>query len=114
GGGGRGAEAQAPAQPPATDKVTPDIPGVVKAGTKIEIVATGLRGSDAGVGMPDGSVLVVGNGGVIKFGPDGSMTTIVADSEQAAGLTGDSKGRVIGGQYTKKVSVTSPKGRERV
>ena len=113
--GGRGAEAQAPAaQPPATDKVTPDIPGVVKAGTKIEIVASGLRGSDAGVGMPDGSVLVVGNGGVIKFDPAGNMTTIVENSDQAAGLTIDSKGRVIAAQYTKKVSVIYPKGSEEV
>jgi gluconolactonase len=112
--GGRGAQAQEPAQAPATDKVTPDIPGVVKAGTKIEIVASGLRGSDAGVGMPDGSVLVVGNGGVIKFGPDGTMTTIVENSEQAAGLTVDSKGRVIAAQYTKKVSVIYPKGSEEV
>jgi len=110
--GGRGA--QEAAQPPATDKVTPEIPGVVKAGTKIEIVAFGLRGSDAGVGMPDGSVLATGNGGVIKFGPDGSMTTIVEDSEQAAGLTVDSKGRVIAAQYTKKVSVIYPKGSEEV
>src|SRR5262245_48144610 len=48
--GGRGAQVQAPPQPPAADKVTPEIPGVVKAGTKIEIVTFGLRGSDAGVG----------------------------------------------------------------
>src|SRR5262245_1621100 len=80
---GRGGQEAAPT-PVATDKVTPDIPSVVKAGTKIEIVATGLRGSDAGIGMPDGSVLVVGNGGVLKFDPDGKMTTLVENSEQAA------------------------------
>ena len=28
--------------PPATDKVTPEIPGVVKAGTKLEIVNAAL------------------------------------------------------------------------
>jgi len=44
GGGGRG---QQPEQPPAMDKVTPEIPGVVKAGTKIEIVKFGLGGTDA-------------------------------------------------------------------
>ena len=110
-GGGRGGQEAAPT-PVVTDKVTPDIPGVVKAGTKIEIVATGLRGSDAGIGMPDGSVLVVGNGGVIKFDPDGKMTTLVENAEQAAGLTLDPKGRVIAAQYTKKVSVILPKGSE--
>jgi len=110
--GGRGRGAQEPARPPATDKVTLEIPGVVKAGTKIEIVASGLRGSDAGVGMPDGSFIATGNGGVIKIDTDGKMTTLVEDSEQAAGLAMDPKGRLIGAQYTKKVSVLYPKGSE--
>ncbi|HEU5257885.1 MAG TPA: SMP-30/gluconolactonase/LRE family protein [Vicinamibacterales bacterium] len=108
--GGRGG--QEAAQPPATDKVTPEIPGIVKAGTKIEIVASGLRGSDAGVGLPDGSFIATANGGVVKFDPDGKMTTLVEDSEQAAGLAMDSKGRLFGAQYTKKVSVLYPKGSE--
>jgi gluconolactonase len=112
GGRGRGAQAQEPAKPPATDKVTPEIPGVAKAGTKIEIVAFGLQGSDAGVGMPDGSFIATGNGGVIKIDTDGKMTTLVEDSEQAAGLAMDPKGRLIGAQYTKKVSVLYPKGSE--
>jgi len=111
-GGGRGGGQAEAAQPPATDKVTPEIPGVVKAGTKIEIVASGLRGSDAGVGLPDGSFIATGNGGVIKFDTSGKMTTLVEDSEQAAGLAMDSKGRLIGAQYTKKVSVLWPKGSE--
>ena len=113
GGRGQGAQQQA-AQPPATDKVTPEVPGVVKAGTKIEIVTSGLRGSDAGVGMPDGSVLVGANGGVIKVDADGKVTTLVEDSEQAAGLALDSKGRVIAAQYSKKVSVIYPKSSEEV
>src|SRR5713101_5341855 len=114
GGRGRGAQTQEPARPPATDKVTPEIPGVVKAGTKIEIVAFGLRGSDAGVGTPDGSVLATGNGGVLKFDPDGHMMTLVDNSDQAAGLAIDSKGRVIAAQYSKKVSVIYPRGSEEV
>ena len=114
GGGGRGGGRGAPeaVQPPATDKVTPEIPGVVKAGTKIEIVAFGLRGSDAGVGLPDGSFIATANGGVVKFDPAGKMTTLVEDSEQAAGLAMDSKGRLVGAQYTKKISVLYPKGSE--
>jgi gluconolactonase len=110
--GGRGG--QEAARPPATDKVTPEIAGVVKAGTKIEIVASGLRGSDAGVGMPDGSFILTGNGGVLKIDAAGKMTGLVEDSEQAAGLAMDSKGRLIAAQYTKKVSVVYPKGSEEV
>jgi gluconolactonase len=110
-GGGRGGGQEA-AQPPATDRVTGEIPGIVKAGTKIEIVASGLRGSDAGVGTTDGGFIATANGGVVKFDADGKMTTLVEDSEQAAGLAMDPKGRLIGAQYTKKVSVLYPKGSE--
>src|SRR5581483_2523749 len=105
-GGGRGG--QAPIQV-ATDKVTPEIPGVVKAGTREEIIATGLRGSDAGVGTNDGGFIFTGNGGVLKLDADGKMTTLVEDSEQGAGLAMDPKGRIIAAQYTKKVSVVYPK-----
>jgi gluconolactonase len=111
-GQGRGRGQQQPAAPPAMDKVTPEIPGVVKAGTKIEIVKYGLRGSDSGTGLADGSVLVSAEGGVIKIDPDGNVTTLVADSQQGAGLTVDPKGRVIAAQYSKKVSVIYPKGSE--
>ena len=93
----------------ATDKVTPDIPGVVKAGTKIEVVKNGLRGSDGGVGMPDGSLLVTANGGLAKVDVDGNVTTLVDNSEQAAGLAMDSKGRIFAAQYSKKVSLIYPK-----
>ncbi len=105
--GGRGGRGQN-AAPPAMDKVTPEVPGVVKAGTKIEIIKYGMGGSDSGTGMPDGSVLVSSQGKVLKIAPDGSTTTLVEDSEQAAGLTIDPKGRVIGAQYSKKVSVLYP------
>lgn len=105
GGGGLGGN-----QPvPATDRVTPNIPGVVKAGTKIEIVKYGMRGSDGGVGMPDGSILVTGNGGVMKIDPQGNVTVLVENSEQAAGLALDAKGRIYAAQYTKKVSIIYPK-----
>ena len=112
-GGGRGAggaaAAPAPDPVPAMDKVTPEIPGVVKAGTKVEIIKYGIRGSDAGVGMPDGSVLIAGNGGVLKVAADGTLTTLVENSEQAAGLAMDSKGNIYGAQYSKKVSLLYPK-----
>jgi len=93
----------------ATNKVTPQIPGVVKAGTKIEIVKNGLRGSDGGVGMPDGSLLVTANGGLAKVDVDGNVTTLVENDEQGAGLAVDSKGRVFAAQYSKKVSLIYPK-----
>ena len=97
-----------------TDKVTPEIPGVIKGGTKIEIVNTALACGDAGMGLPDGSVLVTCRPTVTKIAPDGTTTTMVENSDQAAGLAVDPKGRIIGAQYTKKVSVLYPKGSEEV
>ena len=108
-GGAGGGGGQAQEVVPQMDKVTPDVPGIVKAGTKMEIIKSGIRGSDAGVGMPDGSVLIAGNGGVLKVAADGTLTTLVENSEQAAGLAMDSKGNIYGAQYSKKVSLLYPK-----
>ena len=108
--GGRGGATAAPA----TDKVTPEIRGVVAAGTKIEVVKYGLMGDDGGVGMPDGSLLIATGGGVSKVDKDGNVTVLVENADQAAGLALDSKGRIIAAQYSKKVSVLYPKGSEAV
>jgi gluconolactonase len=113
GGQGRG-RGRGLTKPPATDKVTPEIPGVVKAGTKIEIVNTALACGDGGMGLADGSILASCRPTVTKIAPDGSTTVMVENSDQAAGLAVDSKGRIIGAQYTKKVSVLYPKGSEEV
>jgi gluconolactonase len=108
-GRGEGGRGRAPAKPPAMDLTTQAIPGVVKAGTKIEIVKYGMGGSDSGLGLPDGTVLVSSRGVVDKIAPDGSSTTLVEDSGQAAGLTMDPKGQIIGAQYSRKVSIIYPK-----
>jgi gluconolactonase len=85
---------------------------VVKAGTKIEVVKFGLRGADAGVGMPDGSLLVTTGGGVSRVDGDGNVTVLVENADNAAGLALDSKGRLFAAQYSKKVSILYPKGSE--
>ena len=89
--GGRGRGQQA-AEPPATDKVTPEIAGVVKAGTKIEIVKFGLGGTDAGMGMSDGSVLVSSRGSLLKIDPDGNATTLVEEHRSSSGFGDRSQG----------------------
>ena len=43
--------------PSATQVVPEDIPGIVKAGTKIELVKSGLDGADDPIGLPDGATL---------------------------------------------------------
>ena len=103
-GQGRGRQETAPAG----DKVTPEIRGVVPAGTKIEVVKWGLQGADGGVGMPDGSIIVSANGGVAKVDADGNVTMLAEKTGQTAGLAVDAQGRVIAAQYTGKVSVLYP------
>jgi gluconolactonase len=100
--------------PPPTDKVTPNIPGVIAAGTKIEVVKYGLRGSDGVVGMPDGSIILTTNAGVGKIDADGNLAMVVDDSDHAQGLAVDSKGRIIAAQYSKKISVLYPKDSAKV
>src|SRR5260370_24332238 len=87
------------------NKVTPEIPGVVKAGTKIEIVKNGLRGSDGGVGMPDGSLLITANGGLAKGDGNGDVTVLVGNSNEAAGLSLGFYGRVFSAHYFNKGSL---------
>lgn len=101
-----------PAPPPPTDRIATAIPGVIGAGTKIEVIKYGLRGSDGLVGMPDGSVILSSGGAIIKIDKEGSTSTLVEKSENAAGLAVDSKGRIIAAQYSRKVSVVYPKGSE--
>jgi gluconolactonase len=100
--------------PPPTDKVTPEIPGIVPAGTKIEVIKFGLQGADGVIGMKDGSVILTANGGVAKVDADGNLTMLVEHTTQAAGLALDAKGRVIAAQYSGKVSVVYPPGSEAV
>lgn len=106
--GGRGGQNRGRQEaPPPTDKVTPEVKGVFKEGTKIEVVKYGLQGADGAVGMPDGSILVATNGGVAKIDVDGNLTQLV-QNQQAAGLALDPKGRIIAAQYSGKVAVVYP------
>jgi len=43
--------------PAAPQTVTDEIPGIVKAGAKIELVKDGLDGADDPIGLPDGTLL---------------------------------------------------------
>ena len=52
--GGRGGGGQ---QPPAADTVAPDIPGVVKGGTKVQVIKEGFTGTEGPIALPDGSMV---------------------------------------------------------
>ena len=54
---------QAPAQnqqtpePALKEVIAPDIPGVIKGGTKVVLLRDGFNGTEGVISMPDGSVL---------------------------------------------------------
>ena len=103
---GRGA---APAPPPFI--VAPDIPGVVKGGTRIELVKGGIQRTEGPVGMPDGSIVFTETNRLTRIDAQGNATTFVDPSNSANGLGFDPKGRMIAvqrGANNEKVGVLYP------
>jgi len=98
-GGGRAAAPPAP-PPPAKETVAPDIPGVVKAGTKVIVVKDGFNSTEGPVPMPDGSVLFTEPGASIihKIDSKDNITNFLEKTNRANGLALDSKGRLISAQ----------------
>jgi gluconolactonase len=96
---------QPQAQPPQSF-TTPAIPGVVEAGTTIELVKAGLGRTEGPVAMKDGSMLVSGANSIIRVDEAGNVTTFVENSNATNGMGWDQQGRLI--------SVQRGKGMERV
>lgn len=58
---GQGAETFTP-----TETVAPDIPGVVAGGTRVQVVAKGLRGTEGPIAAPDGTLLLTEQAASVK------------------------------------------------
>ena len=109
---------QAPAaQPPAKDSVTPNIPGVVAAGTRIQVLRDNLEGTEGPVAMPDGSLVFNGGSRLMKIDKDDKVTEFMENPNGANGLAVDSNGRLIAvltAVGKTGVGVIYPKGSETV
>jgi len=104
----RGGAQQAP--PPASFTATA-IPGVVAAGTKIELVKAGLQRTEGPVAMQDGSMLISGPNSILRADSSDNVTTFVENSNQTNGMGWDQQGRLISvqrGQKNEKVGVLYP------
>jgi gluconolactonase len=113
---GQAAQAPPPA-PPATDTVAPDIPGVVKGGTKVTVIKEGFQGTEGPIALPDGSVVFTETNAsrITKIDKDNNVTTFLENTNGSNGLAFDSKGRLISVQTTPgrtRVGVIYPKGSE--
>lgn len=110
-GQGRGGGQEGPPPDPARELTAPDIPGVVKGGTKVQFIRANFNGTEGVITMADGSVLFTEQDAdkIIKIDPSGTITTFLENTNRTVGLAYDSKGRLIGTQSRDpKVGVLHP------
>src|SRR5262245_46329156 len=96
--------------PPPKEAVAPAIPGVVAAGTKIELVKFPVQNPEGPIGLTDGSGIIFTERGsadrITKIDANGNTSTFVEKGNLTNGMGWDSHGRLI--------SVQRPRGAERV
>jgi len=115
-----GQEAAVALPPPATSTLAPDIPGVVKGGTPVQVVVDGLPHTDGPAAMPDGTLLYwdVMNRRIGKVDPSGKPGTFLSDTDGASAIGFDSKGRLITTLKERPpvnaIGAIWPKGREAI
>jgi gluconolactonase len=97
--------------PPPASVTAPSIPGVVAAGTKIELVKTGLQRTEGPVAMQDGSMLVSSTNSILKVDSSDNVSTFIENSNQTNAMGWDRQGRLISVQRARgneKVGVLYP------
>src|SRR5579864_4562443 len=99
-----------PAEAPPTDTVSKDIPGVIKGGTRIQVViasvpghgtpGVAVQGTEGPIALPDGTMVFCETilGRVAKVEKDGKESVFVdaAVANSPNGLAWDPKGRLVG------------------
>ena len=85
------------AQSPTSQTVSADIPGVVKAGTPIQLVKDKLDGTDDPIGLPDGTLLFTEPNAdrILKIDKTGRIGTFLEHTNGGLGMSLDSKGRLF-------------------
>ena len=104
-----GQRRQGPPQPQAPKEVMATaIPGVVAAGTRIELIAFPVPSPEGSLALPDGSGIIFCErpAHITKIDATGKMSTFVEQGNASNGLGWDTKGRLI--------AVQRPRGAEKV
>src|SRR2546425_6617577 len=89
------ARQQVPAEKPT---MAAAIPGVIAAGTKVELVWKGLNAGDGLIAERNGTLLLPEQGEantVSRLDNNGKITLYLEDTNEAGGIAVDPKGRVI-------------------
>jgi gluconolactonase len=101
---------------PAWDTYTPDIPGVVAGGTRVELITDQLNGTEGPVALPDGTLVFTEGGArrLTRIDRDDKLSTFF-ENIQSGGLGFNPKGRLIANDNTpgkQGIYVVLPKGAE--
>ncbi len=109
--------AQAPAAPVVAETTATAIPGVIAAGTKVEVIKSGFTGTEGPIGMPDGSLIFTETQAnrITRIDQANNLTTFLENTNGSNGLAFDAKGRLISVQTTPGkalIGVIYPKGQE--
>lgn len=94
-----------------TETIAPDIPGVVAGGTRVQVVARGLRGTEGPIAAPDGTLLLTEQAAnvITRIDAQGNRSTFLENTNGSQGLTFDQKGRLIGVlPATKQIAALTP------
>src|SRR5207237_9122845 len=91
---------QQPPEPALKEVIAPDIPGVIKGGTKVVLLRDGFNGTEGVISMPDGSALFTEQDAnkIIKVDKNDNISTYLENTNRTVGLAYDHKGRLIGTQ----------------
>jgi gluconolactonase len=105
-----------PYVPPAWDTYTPNIPGVVAGGTRVELITDQLNGTEGPLALPDGTLVFTEGGArrLTRIDKDGKLSSF-HENIQSGGLGLDSKGRLIANDNTQGkqgIYIVQPKGAE--
>jgi gluconolactonase len=110
------AQGQGPPKPEETTATA--IPGVIAAGTKVEVIKSGFTGTEGPIALPDGSLIFTETQAnrITRIDKDTNQTsTFLENTNGSNGLAFDGKGRLISVQTTPgatKIGVLYPKGME--
>jgi gluconolactonase len=99
------------------EPATSAIPGVLAAGTPVQLIQEGFKGTEGPVALPDGSLIFTETQAsrITRIAPDDSVSPFLENSNGSNGLGFNGRGELISVQTVKpQVGVIYPAGRERV
>ncbi len=108
---------QGAAQPPLTPTVATAIPGVIAAGTQVQILKQGFMGTEGPIALPDGTAAFCETNAsrIVRIDAAGTVTTYMENTNGSNALGFDPKGRLISVQTmpgNTRVGVIAPKSSE--